>query len=103
MDNSITGANFKAINEVVRIVHEFDRYHGYFPAARRSPPTRGAWAWPKPRRGGARASRGSLARWKWRRKPLRKFIFAMEMARSEVGERRRRDHGDRRDEGTVAR
>jgi hypothetical protein len=101
MDNSITGANFKVINEVVRIVREFDRYHGYFPGPALSP-TRGAWAWPKPRRGGARASRGS-PRWKWCRKPLRKLIFAMEMAQSEVGERRRRDHGDRRDEGTVAR
>jgi hypothetical protein len=25
-------------NEVVRIVRELDRYHGYFPATRRSPP-----------------------------------------------------------------
>lgn len=38
MCNSTSGPNFKAINQVVRIVRELDRYHGYFPAVRRSLP-----------------------------------------------------------------
>jgi hypothetical protein len=49
------------------------------------------------------ASPRRRARWKRRRKSLKKLIPAMEMAQSEVGGHRRRDHGDRRDEGTVAR
>jgi hypothetical protein len=36
MYNSISGANFKAINQVVKVVRELDRYHGFFPAERRS-------------------------------------------------------------------
>jgi hypothetical protein len=40
------------------------------------------------------------ARWKWRRKPLERFISAMEMTRSVVGGRRQSDHSDRSDEAT---
>jgi transposase-like protein len=36
MYNSISGANFKAINQVVKVVRELDRYHGFFPGERRS-------------------------------------------------------------------
>ena len=38
MYNSETGANFKAIDSVVKIVREMDRYHGFFPAAGRPEP-----------------------------------------------------------------
>jgi hypothetical protein len=40
------------------------------------------------------------ARWKWRRNPLERLIPAMEMARSKVGGRRRRDNEDRGDVAT---
>ncbi len=33
--NAMSGANLKAVDRVVKIVRELDRYHGFFPAARR--------------------------------------------------------------------
>jgi hypothetical protein len=55
MYNSITGANFKAINQAVRIVRELDRYHGVFPGHPALFPRRAA---PGPGRGqGGRAAR----------------------------------------------
>jgi hypothetical protein len=38
MHNSAKGANFEAVDRVVRIVRELDRYHGF---AAISPPARG--------------------------------------------------------------
>ncbi len=35
--SAMTGANLKAVDRVVRIVRELDRYHGFFAAARRHP------------------------------------------------------------------
>ncbi len=34
-----TGPNFKAIDSVVKIVREMDRYHGFIPVAAAAPPT----------------------------------------------------------------
>ncbi len=40
MYNSQTGANFSAIDRVVKIVREMDRYHGFVPGACGAEPTR---------------------------------------------------------------
>jgi hypothetical protein len=34
MHNSMTGTNFEAVDRVVRIVRELDRYHGFAAVAR---------------------------------------------------------------------
>jgi hypothetical protein len=34
--SAMSGMNLKAVDRVVRIVHELDRYHGFFPAERRA-------------------------------------------------------------------
>ncbi len=46
MYNPETGANFEAIDSVVNIVREMDRYHGFFPASQR--PERKARSLPEP-------------------------------------------------------
>ncbi len=46
MYNSESGANFEAIDSVVNIVREMDRYHGFFPASQR--PERKARSLPEP-------------------------------------------------------
>ena len=43
------------------------------------------------RSNGGAAAAGAMARWKWRRKPLKRLILAMEMARSEFRGRRMKD------------
>ena len=35
--SAMSGRNLKAVDQVVRIVRELDRYHGFFPAERRAP------------------------------------------------------------------
>ncbi len=46
MYNPESGANFEAIDSVVKIVREMDRYHGFFPASQR--PERKARSLPRP-------------------------------------------------------
>jgi hypothetical protein len=42
MYNSMTGTNFEAVDRVVRIVRELDRYHGFAPVPRAAPGARNA-------------------------------------------------------------
>ena len=71
--SAMSGANLQAVDRVVKIVRELDRYHGFVAAGRAARPDASRLA----------APRQSLLRWKrqrpvwkWRRKRLKIQIFA---------------------------
>jgi hypothetical protein len=79
MHDSVAGTNFEAVDRVVRIVRELDRYHGFARYASPQPapePLRLA----APSRPRSRSKARSGATLKWRRKPLKSLKTDSEMA-----------------------
>jgi hypothetical protein len=84
---SMAGGNLKAVDRVVGIVSEMDRYHGFFPrreSAGQSAPARPAGS----RTARACAAAGSEARWKSRCNRLKRLNSAIEIDRAPLARRR---------------